>query len=176
MANINPNQYGMYNNQNGAMNNVMNTGQTPMPWPSNYVQPQIAQTPSINANYNNTQGLTIAQVNDPMQVDNYPVAAGNTVILINFNQHWFAIKSTNFNGVPMPIQWCDYSERVSQTQQTNVSQTDPNAVTRQEFDELKNMLAQALNNNQNSGRGSHYNRDRRNGQNVQSNDASTDNG
>lgn len=157
MAGISPNAYGnAYQNFQGQQ-----------------YQPQAVNLPMMppqtfgGMNYGQANaGLSIAQVSSEEQVNSYPVAAGNTVLLIDFAKQTFYLKSTNVNGVPMPVQTADWKYRQNAVQGTPEQSS---AVTREEFEELKRMLSQALGNRQNS----RYNGNKRGGeQNVQpANDA-----
>lgn len=66
----------------------------------------------------------------------YPVAAGTTVALIDFASCCFWLKATDTNGFPQKMRKFEFKEVTPQ--QTG------DTVTRQEFDELKSMLAAAL--------------------------------
>lgn len=158
MAGINTNPYGnAYQNFQGQPGFQQQFGQMSVPQPQNY------GSMSYNQNYT---GLSIAQVSSEDQVNSYPVAAGNTVLLIDFAKQTFYLKSTNMNGVPMPIQTADWSYRQATAQ---TSQQQSSAVSREEFEELKRMLSKALEGRQNT----RYNGNKRGGeQNVQpANDA-----
>lgn len=154
--------------------------------PQNYAMPAYPQMNQQmvpqQQSYSQQFGLSIAQIDNPSQVDNYPVAANNTVLLIDFTHKVFYLKSTNVNGVPMPIQiadW-DYRPQPQQTAQVSPNQNDGNAVSRQEFDELKAMLAQALSASQANNhvnQNSRYNGSKRGGnQNGQSGNDPANNG
>lgn len=42
----------------------------------------------------------------------YPVAPGNTMLLMDSEQECFYIKQTDASGMPMPLRTFDYTERV----------------------------------------------------------------
>lgn len=69
----------------------------------------------------------------------YPVGAGNTVMLIDFDSKMFWIKSTDSNGVPLPLRRFDFDERVQAEKPVQTNSADA-PVTRKEFEELKQML------------------------------------
>lgn len=73
-------------------------------------------------------------VNNTDEVNNYPVAAGLTVMLIGFNLGKFWLKSTSTNGVPQPIREFTFTEEVS------VSNNQNGGVTREEFKALNEKL------------------------------------
>ena len=61
----------------------------------------------------------------------YPVAAGNTVLLIDFNLKKFWIKATDINGLPSKFTAFDFKETVKPQNDTT------GFVSRNEFDEWK---------------------------------------
>ena len=135
---INPNQFNAYANYPGANQSAF---QMPM-------QNQMAATPQFGASsFGQQSGLSIAQITDDSQVTSYPVAAGNTVLLINFMTQKFFLKSTNVNGVPMPVQAAEWNY-IQQPGSAQNFQNEAGNVTRGEFEELKGMLAQVLSNQQ----------------------------
>lgn len=145
----------------GAQNQIPAYGAQPQPQPM-VQQYFIPQNPP--ANYTPQPGITIVPVNSDDQIVNYPVASGNTVGFVNFNTNRMCFKSANINGVPMTYRWATivFDDQDNQAQQqsqniqaaTNATQQNQNdvnpveTVSRQEFDELKAMLAEALSSNQ----------------------------
>lgn len=65
----------------------------------------------------------------------YPVAAGTTVALIDFDSCVFWLKTTAPNGLPQQMRKFEFKEIVQAVQ------GNENVVTRAEFDELKKMIA-----------------------------------
>lgn len=63
----------------------------------------------------------------------YPVAMGNTVLLIDFNAGKFWLKS-NEGGIPSPLRTFNFKEEIPKIQ------NDSNSVSREEF----NTLAQSV--------------------------------
>ena len=63
----------------------------------------------------------------------YPVAAGNTVLLIDFDSKKFWLKSTDLNGMPSRFAAFNFTEEVTPQVQGDV-------VTRNEFNELKQSI------------------------------------
>lgn len=99
------------------------------------------------ANYLSQPGLSIVSVTSDDQITNYPVASGNTVAFVNFNTNRLCFKSTNVNGMPMQPRWAKFTyDEESPAQQTQIvtNQNESNSVSREEFDELRGMLAQTL--------------------------------
>lgn len=116
----------------------------PMPQPIQTQQPQMFQQ---QPNMVSQPGLSVISITDDQVPNNYPVASGNTVLFVNFNTNRMCFKSTNQNGVPMALRWATFTYDESQQQAQNFQMQNQNlqdSVSRQEFDELKAMLAQAL--------------------------------
>lgn len=120
----------------------------PMPQPIQTQQPQMFQQ---QPNMVSQPGLSVISITDDQVPNNYPVASGNTVLFVNFNTNRMCFKSTNQNGVPMALRWATFTYDETQQQAQNFQMQNQNpqdSVSRQEFDELKAMLAQALAPNQ----------------------------
>lgn len=68
----------------------------------------------------------------------YPVAAGNTVFLFDFNQKKFWIKATDINGLPSKFNAYDFTEEIKPVQ------VDNNFVSRNEFEQWKNEIVENI--------------------------------
>lgn len=124
------------NNQNGFMQQPVQQVQMPNQYFNN--QPN-------QMNFSSQPGLSIVSINSDDVAHNYPVASGNTVLLVNFNTNRMCFKSTNANGVPMAPRWATFTYDEPAPQQSQVTnQNSNNSVSREEFEDLKAMLAQAL--------------------------------
>lgn len=64
----------------------------------------------------------------------YPVAAGNTVLLIDFDSKKFWLKSTDLNGMPSRFATFNFTEEIKQADNTD------NFISRNEFNELKQSI------------------------------------
>lgn len=64
----------------------------------------------------------------------YPVAAGNTVLLIDFDSKKFWLKSTDLNGMPSRFAAFNFTEEIKPTNDTD------NFISRNEFNELKQSI------------------------------------
>ena len=64
----------------------------------------------------------------------YPVAAGNTVLLIDFDSKKFWLKSTDLNGMPSRFAAFNFTEEIKQADNTD------NFISRNEFNELKQSI------------------------------------
>lgn len=116
----------------------------PMPQSIQTQQPQMFQQ---QPNMVSQPGLSVISITDDQVPNNYPVASGNTVLFVNFNTNRMCFKSTNQNGVPMALRWATFTYDETQQPAQNFQMQNQNpqdSVSRQEFDELKAMLAQAL--------------------------------
>ena len=90
-----------------------------------YPQPQQYQQYQPNNN------VIVVPVQGESGASIYPVAAGNTVLLMDFNLKKFWLKATDINGLPAKFAAFDFTE-VKPPQGTD------NFVSRAEFDEWKN--------------------------------------
>lgn len=115
------------------------------PFQSNFgTNPQMNQMGQMNVS--SQPGLSIVSVTSDDQITNYPVASGNTVAFVNFNTNRLCFKSTNQNGVPMQLRWATftYDETATNQTQQNYNQNGQTSVSREEFDELRTMMAQTM--------------------------------
>ena len=85
-----------------------------------------------------TSSLMAIFVDNFTEVNDYPVAAGNTVLLISFKLGKFYLKSTGTNGVPQPIRVFGFTE------EENKIGYDSDSVSRAEFNALKDKLSKLL--------------------------------
>lgn len=83
---------------------------------------------------NSNGGLMAVFVNSQEEVDNYPVAAGLTVMLISFPLQKYWLKSTSLNGIPEQLRTFEFTEV------TPKPAPDPNVVSRDEFNSLNDKL------------------------------------
>ena len=80
-------------------------------------------------NYQQQANVVVVPVQGEQGASMYPVAAGNTVLLMDFNLKKFWIKSTDINGLPAKFAAFEFKE-------VN-PQGASNFVPRNEFDEWK---------------------------------------
>ena len=64
----------------------------------------------------------------------YPVAAGNTVLLIDFDVKKFWLKSTDLNGMPSRFAAFNFTEEIKPANDTD------NFISRNEFNDLKQSI------------------------------------
>ena len=97
-----------------------------------YYQNLMPQQPT-----NSNSSLMTVLVSSEEEVNNYPVAAGMTVMLMDFGHKRFWLKSTAMNGVPQAPRVFTMEEISLQPPK---NQNDSNMVTREEFDTLNAKL------------------------------------
>lgn len=98
-------------------------------FPMGYQQPipsynTMPQTPSAPQNTGQSGILWVQGIEGAKA---YPVATGNSVLLMDSEESVFYVKSSDASGMPMPLRVFDYKERTAQ-------QTTNDYVTREEFD------------------------------------------
>ena len=96
-----------------------------------YSPPQQQFMPYQQQQPNNS--VTVVTVQSEAGARIYPVAAGNTVFLIDFDAHKFWLKSTDANGMPSRFATFNFTEEIVQQNQGDV-------VTRNEFNDLKKSI------------------------------------
>lgn len=96
--------------------------------------------PGQPAHQNNSNSLMTVLVSGEDEVNNYPVAAGFTVMLVDFSHNKFWLKSTAMNGVPQPPRVFTISEISQQPAQIQ----NGSNVTREEFDALNSKLTKLI--------------------------------
>lgn len=111
--------------------------QLPMQYQQQYpIQQTISNTP-INST-NNSSGIVWVQGEAGAKA--YPVAPGNSVLLMDSEAECFYIKSTDSSGVPMPLRAFTYTEIVQSNEVKEPSIDTSQFVTRGELDELRHMI------------------------------------
>ena len=98
-----------------------------------YNVPAYTPAPSQQAN---TNSLMTVLVNSEDEVNNYPVAAGFTVMLVDFSHNKFWLKSTAMNGVPQAPRVFAITEIVAKPAEIQ----NGSSVTREEFDALNTKI------------------------------------
>lgn len=93
-----------------------------------YPQPQQYQQYQQQPNNN----VIVVPVQGESGASMYPVAAGNTVLLMDFNTKRFWIKATDINGLPSKFAAFDFTEVIRP-----LPQNENNFISRNEFDEWK---------------------------------------
>ena len=92
--------------------------------------PYMQQQQPVYNQPQNTNSFYTVLVNGEAGANSYPVASGNTVLLMDFNSNKFWLKSTNVNGIPQQLRTFTFNEEVKEIQNGSVD------VTRDEFNTL----------------------------------------
>lgn len=82
--------------------------------------------------YQQPQSPGIVWVQGEAGAKAYPVAAGNSVMMLDSEASVFYLKSTDASGMPMPLRIFDFTERTAQ--QVSVAPQLKNYVTREELE------------------------------------------
>lgn len=111
--------------------------QNPQPY---YGMAQNQPTMPQNASAGSGNGMIWVQGEASAKA--YPVASGQSVLLMDSEESVFYIKSTDQSGMPQPLRIFDYSERKAVTPKENVPVTDrkEDFVTRSEFEAFKRSI------------------------------------
>ena len=98
-------------------------------FPMGYQQivPNYSQTVQSPPQTQNGASVGILWVQGIEGAKAYPVATGNSVLLMDSEESVFYVKSSDASGMPMPLRVFDYKERTAQ-------QTTQEYVTREEFE------------------------------------------
>ena len=103
----------------------------------NYQPVQYAPqyTPPVVQQQNNNTGITWVQGEAGAKA--YPVAPGNSVLLMDSENSYFYIKTTDNSGVPQPIRKFKYEEETgAKKEETKKPEIDlSNFVTKEELEE-----------------------------------------
>lgn len=100
-----------------------------------YYQPQTQ--------YMQQQNNGITWVQGENSAKSYPVAAGQSVLLMDSESPVMYIKSTDQSGVPLPLRIFDYKER-SQSTSNNAQTQKSDYISRNEFDAFRNEMRAEL--------------------------------
>lgn len=96
---------------------------------------------------NNQQNSGITWVQGEQAAKSYPVAAGQSILLLDSEASCFYIKSTDQSGMPLPLRIFDFTERVPEAAPTQPVQTQtPVYVTKEEFDIFRNEIKSEIKN------------------------------
>jgi len=126
-----------------AYNNYFPQFYNPMPYMA--PQPQMAaQGPQVPQNASQNQNNGITWVQGEAAAKAYPVANGQSVLLMDSEESVMYIKSTDTSGMPLPLRIFDYSER-KQNKTAPVASKEPDFVSRSEFDAFKTEITESIN-------------------------------
>ena len=118
-----------------GINNGFNTGMSQGYGNQMYQNNNAIQQPFTNQQApQNTGSFMTIPVQGEAGANLYPVASGNTVMLIDFDLNKFWIKS-NVNGVPQRLRTFQFKEEINEQPQYQQMQ-NADVVTRDEFNQL----------------------------------------
>lgn len=82
------------------------------------------------------QRQSIIWVQGEAGAKSYPIAAGQTVLLMDSESSTFFIKSADLSGMPLPLRVFDYTERADKALIRNAAAASPDTeyITRAEFE------------------------------------------
>ena len=128
-----------------AYNNYFPQFYNPTPMPYMAPQQQMpTQGPTMPQNNVQNQNSGITWVQGEAAAKAYPVANGQSVLLMDSEESVMYIKSTDASGMPMPLRIFDYSER-KQNKTASVASKEPDFVSRSEFDQFKHEITESIN-------------------------------
>lgn len=115
-----------------------------MPY-NNYIpqfyQPQYMSPPQPNPQQNTQQNYSgINWVQGENAAKSYPVAAGQSALLMDSENPVMYIKSTDQSGMPLPLRIFDYTERIVSPNKSDNSSSEQMYVTKQEFENFKDEI------------------------------------
>ena len=116
-----------------------------MPY-NNYIpqfyQPQYSLNQPVNqqSNLQNYSGINWVQGENAAK--SYPVASGQSALLMDSENPVMYIKSTDQSGMPLPLRIFDYVERTSGSKE--IKSDNGSYVTREEFDSFRNEIKSEL--------------------------------
>lgn len=115
-----------------AYNNYFPMGYQPI----QYQPPVQFQPPVVQPQQQNSTGIIWVQGEAGAKA--YPVAPGNSILLMDSENSFFYIKSTDTSGVPQPIRKFKYEEYTGEPKKEEPKQPEidlSNFVTKEELDE-----------------------------------------
>lgn len=101
------------------------------------------QAPQVPQNAPQTSGSGINWVQGENAAKSYPVASGQSVLLMDSEDSVMYIKSTDQSGMPLPLRIFDYKERKAAEPQAAQAPT-ADFVSRQEFDQFKDDIRKSI--------------------------------
>ena len=132
-----------------AYNNYFPQFYNPNPMPYMAPQPQMAaQGPQVPQNAPQNQNSNLTWVQGEAAAKAYPVANGQSVLLMDSEDSVMYIKSTDASGMPLPLRIFDYKERnISGTNrgQSGDKSGTTDFVSRSEFDQFKHDITESIN-------------------------------
>lgn len=92
-----------------------------------------------------TSGSGITWVQGETAAKAYPVAAGQSVLLMDSEESAFYIKSTDQSGMPQPLRVFDYKERTTaKTEPAVATSKSEDYISRKEFEDFKENITKTI--------------------------------
>jgi len=126
-----------------AYNYYPNYFQTTPFFSNNLQMPQNASNLASNASPATNSGIIWVQGENAAKA--YPVASGQSILLMDSEDSVMYIKSTDQSGMPQPLRVFDYSERKSPNKESKLSSTSIEYVPRKEFESFRDSIQEAIN-------------------------------
>ena len=111
---------------------------------NNYFPQYIPSAVPYGQQPQNQNGITWVQ--GEQAAKSYPVAAGQSILLLDSEASTFYIKSTDQSGMPLPLRIFDFTERKEPTSDINSNQ-ETMFITKQEFETFKNEIRSEIKQN-----------------------------
>ena len=112
-------------------------------YPQAYYMPQ--NQPQMPQNTQQAQGNGIPWVQGEAAAKAYPVASGQSVLLMDSEDSTFYIKSTDASGMPQPLRIFDYTERTAQKNEPAITKNvSADYVSRSEFEEFREDVKRSI--------------------------------
>jgi len=111
---------------------------------NNYFPQYIPSAAPYGQQPQNQNGITWVQ--GEQAAKSYPVAAGQSILLLDSEASTFYIKSTDQSGMPLPLRIFDFTERKEPTSDINSNQ-ETMFITKQEFESFKNEIRSEIKQN-----------------------------
>ena len=109
-----------------------------------YINQNQNQTPNPNQNQNNGTANLI-WVQGEAAAKSFPVAPGQSVLLMDSEESIMYIKSTDTSGMPLPVRIFDYKERSTAKSTADVAHASSDEyVSREEFNEFKEDVKRSI--------------------------------
>lgn len=124
-----------------AYNNYFPQSYYPQYYPNQQVSQNAPQMPS-GAQQASSGGIIWVQGESAAKA--YPVATGQSVLLMDSEASVMYIKSTDQSGMPQPLRIFDYNERTAQHSNAGLAKPADDYVSRAEFDEFREDVKRSI--------------------------------
>lgn len=112
-------------------------------FPAGYQPMQMQNQPMVNQSTSQAQSTNVIWVQGENAAKSYPVASGNSVLLLDSEASVMYIKSTDQSGMPLPLRIFDYSERDNPSHSAALAKSNE-YVSRAEFDAFREDITKSI--------------------------------